>query len=195
MDPAPARNARRVQWVSFSKGEAKTGLAFTKAISRENGVGHWHLRPAVDLMEPTRAGWLLQRGVPGGTCGHQEQFGLSEDYPWFIGSRRAVGVPQKHLAGGGSRLASSEAFSEQFFCASSAGLLGLLLDWEKNCHGAHKQAAAHLLQDWLAKCLVKVKTDGFSGWKPPAVPPPCQSPETHGGIRKAKMQTNTMTHA
>ena len=132
MDPAPARHARRVQWVSFSQVEAKSGLAFTKAISRENGVGHWHLRPAVDLMEPTRAGWLLQRGVPGGTGGHQEQFGLSEDYPWFIDSRRALQTQRrKNEADGGSPLASSEAFSLQVFCASSAGLLGLLLDWDR----------------------------------------------------------------
>ena len=63
-------------------------------------------------------------------------------------------------------------------------MLALLLCWEKNCRkGARTQAAAHLLHDWLAKCLVKVKTDGFSGWKPPAHPPPCQSSETHGGIR------------
>ena len=54
--------------------------------------------------------------------------------------------------------------------------------WERYCYGAHR-TAADLLHDWLAKCLVKVKRDGFAGWKPPASPPTCQRLQTHGGIR------------
>ena len=131
MDPAPARNARRVHWVSFSQGEAEFGLPFMMAICRPNGIVHWLLRPVMNLMDPEnmsdfKGGRKLYR-----RRGFQEEFGLSEDYPWLIESRRAVQIRRrKHIADGGSPLASSEAFSEQLFCASSAGLLGLLLDWE-----------------------------------------------------------------
>ena len=148
MDPAPARNARRVQWVSFSQGEAKSGLPFMKAIVRNGSIVQWSLSSVASLMDKKRPGWLGQRGIRSGTGDIQEEFGLSEDYPWLIGSRRVVQIQRrKHIADGGSPLASSEAYSEQFFCASSAGLLALLLDRETNCYSAHKQTAAHLLQD------------------------------------------------
>ena len=128
MDPAPAMNARRVYWVSFSQGEAKSGLPFMKAIVRNGSIVHWSLSSVASLMDKKRPGWLGQRGIRRDI---QEEFGLSEDYPWFIESRRAVQTQRrKHIADGGSPLASSEAFSEQFFCASSAGLLGLFLAWE-----------------------------------------------------------------
>ena len=113
MDPAPARNARRVQWVSFSQGEAESGLALMMAISRPNGIVHWLLRPVTRLMDPQKKRFLcifsgrkLYR-----TGEFQEEFGLSEDYPWLIGSRRVVQTQRrKHIADGGSPLTSSEAF-------------------------------------------------------------------------------------
>ena len=139
MDPAPARNARRVHWVSFSQGEAESGLPFMMAICRPNGIVHWALRPVIILMEPKRSGWLGQRGIRSVRADIQEEFGLSEDYPWLIGSRRvAQKQRRKHIADGGSPLTSSEAFSEPFFCVSSAGLLGLLLYWETYCYGARQ---------------------------------------------------------
>ena len=132
----------------------------------------------------------MQKRIHSGIDGHAEDFGLPDKYPWLIESRRAVQARmRKYEADLGSPLASSEAFSEQVFCASSAGLLGLFLAWEKHCKSHIKQqTAAHLLHDWLGECLVNVKINGFSRWKPPEDPPPCQSPETHGGIRKAKTQ-------
>ena len=78
MDPAPARNARRVQWVSFSQGEAKSGFAFMKAIVRDGAIVHWSLSPMTSLMDQKRSGWLGQRGIRRDI---QEEFGLSEDYP------------------------------------------------------------------------------------------------------------------
>ena len=116
MDPAPARDARRVHWVTFSQGEAKSGLPFMMAICRPNGILHWLLRPMMNLMDPEKIGYFSGGNKLYRESGFQEEFGLSKDYPWFIGSRRAVGVPQKHLADGGSRLASPEEFSEPFFC-------------------------------------------------------------------------------
>ena len=48
-----------------------------------------------------------------------------------------------------------------------------------------KRTAVHLLEDWLNKCLPGAKLNGFSRWHPPMHPPPCQTPEKHGGIRDA----------
>ena len=179
MDPS----GRRVEWVSYSVGEARSTLPYMKAISRGNIV-HWLLRPVVECMDASRPGWLMARGVRRGIGGHSDEFGLSEAYPWFIESRRALQIQQrKHEADGGSTLASSDPFSEQFFCASSAGLLGLLLDWEKHMKTNKKRTAVHLLEDWLDKCLPGAKLNGFSRWHPPLLPPPCQPPEKHVSIR------------
>ena len=102
MDPAPARNARRVHWVSFSQGEAESGLPFMMAICRPNGIVHWLLRPVTRLMDPKKTGFFGTRGIRSGTGEFQEEFGLSEDYPWFIESRRALSPQQrKHEADGG----------------------------------------------------------------------------------------------
>ena len=132
MDPAPARNARRVHWVSFSQGEAESGLPFMMAICRPNGIVHWLLRPVMNLMDPENIGYFNGGRKLYRESGFQEEFGLSEDYPWFIVSRRALQIQRrKDEADGGSLSASSEPLSEQFFGASSAGLLGLLLQWEK----------------------------------------------------------------
>ena len=123
---------RHVEWVSYSIGEARSKLPFMKAITRRGNIVHWQLRPVVQCMEPRRPGWLMQRGVPLGIAGHEDEFGLSDKYPWFIESRRALQIQQKkNEADGVSTLASSDQFSEQFFCASSAGMIGLLLEWEK----------------------------------------------------------------
>ena len=132
MNPCHAGVGRRVEWVSYSVGEARSRLRHMKAIIRGGAIVHWQLRPVLECMEPNRPGWLMRKGMPRGIGGHEEEFGLSEAYPWFIESRRALQIQQgKNEAGGGSTLASPDPFSEQFSCASSAGLLGLLLDWEK----------------------------------------------------------------
>ena len=121
-----------MEWVSFSCGDAMSKLPYMKAIIRLNGIVHWQLRPVVDCMVTNRPGWLMQKGVLRGVGGHRDEFGLSARYPWFIESRRALQIQQrKHEADGGSTLASSDPFSEQLSCASSEGLLGLLLGWEK----------------------------------------------------------------
>ena len=54
MDPAPARDARRVHWVTLSQGEAKSGLPFMMAICRPNGIVHWLLKPVKNLMDPEK---------------------------------------------------------------------------------------------------------------------------------------------
>ena len=54
MDPAPARNARRVHWVSSSQGEAESGLPFMMAICRPNGIVYWLLQPVTNLMDPKK---------------------------------------------------------------------------------------------------------------------------------------------
>ena len=114
----------------------------------------------------------------------RQNLGLSDRCPWFIESRRALHIqPRKHEADGGSTLASSGPYSEQLFCASSEGLLGLSLDWEKKMKTDKKETAVHLLEDWLNKCLIDVKLNDFSRWHPPEHPPPCQTPERHGTIR------------
>ena len=173
-----------MEWVSYSIGEARSKLQYMKAIIRRDTIVHWHLRPVVECMEAKRPGWLMARGMSRGIGGHEDEFGLSEEYPWFIESRRALQIQQrKHEADGGSTLASSDPFSEQFFCASSAGLIGLLLDWEKKLKTPRKETAVHLLSDWLNKCLIDVKLNGFSRWQPPLDPPPCGTPEKHGSIR------------
>ena len=84
MDPAHAREGRRVEWVSYSFGEARSQLPFMKAITRRVKIGCWHLRPVVQCMEPKRPGWLLARAMPRGIGGHGEEVELSEEYPWFI---------------------------------------------------------------------------------------------------------------
>ena len=57
---------------------------------RKGNVVHWRLRPVTDLMEPSRPGWLMQRGLPQGIGGIQEEFDLPTAYPWFLESRRAI---------------------------------------------------------------------------------------------------------
>ena len=84
MDPAPARKASRVEWVSYAFDEARSQLPFMKAIPRRVKIGCWHLRPVVQCIEPKRPGWLMARGMPRGIGGHGEEFELSEEYPWFI---------------------------------------------------------------------------------------------------------------
>ena len=97
MDPAPARDARRVYWVSFSQGEAKCGLPFMMAICRPNGIVHWLLRPVTNLMEQENINSFKTGKKVYLSRGFQEEFGLSEDYPWFIGSRRAVELQRKNI--------------------------------------------------------------------------------------------------
>ena len=84
MDPAHAREGRRVERVSYSFGEARSQLPFMKAITHRVKIGCWHLRPVVQCMEPKRPGWLMARGMPRGIGGHEGEFELSEEYPWFI---------------------------------------------------------------------------------------------------------------
>ena len=188
MASSDQRLKRCVRWVSYSKCEAKSGLPFMKAIVRpsRSGAVHWQLRPVVDCIEPGRPGWLMQRGLPLGVGGHQEEFELPLTYPWFIESRRALQHQLKmNEADGGSTSASPDPFSEQFFCASSAGLLGILLVWEKTKKNPQKEIAVSILEDWLGKCLHDVKLNGMkeSHWHPPPDPPACGAGASHGGIR------------
>ena len=86
---------RAVYWISYSQGESQAGLPFMKAIVRQETIVHWQLRPVVDCIEPGHSGWLMQRGLPKGVGGHQEEFDLPSDYPWFLDSRRALQYKQK----------------------------------------------------------------------------------------------------
>ena len=179
MASSHAVSSRRVEWVSYSQGESKSGLAFMKAIIRGDAV-HWQLRPVLDCLEPGRTGWLTQRGLPKGIGWHKLEFELSDEYPWFIESRRALQMQQRRQeADGGSTLASPDLFAEQFFCASSEGLLGMLLDGEKHRKGMKKETSIFLLEDWLQKCTPQVRLNGLQAlhWQPPLDPPPCRSTE------------------
>ena len=84
MDPSHAKDGRRVEWVSYSVGEARSKLRFMKAIIRGGIIVHWHLRPMVECMEAKRPGWLMARGMPRGISEHEGEFELSEESPWFI---------------------------------------------------------------------------------------------------------------
>ena len=182
---------RRVEWVSYSDGEAKSKLRYMKAIRRtcEGGqdIVHWQLRPVIDVMTPDdkqRGDKMRLRSLQLRKDFISDEFELDREYPWFIESRRALTHHQrKHEADGGSTLASSDAFSEQFFCASSEGLIGLLLLWEKRLKAPKNENAMKLLEDWLNKCLIHVKIKGFKNWHPPVDPPACQIPKEHGMIR------------
>ena len=118
----PSAQLRRVEWVSYSDGEAKSKLRYMKAIRRTCECGkvivHWQLRPMLDCIETERSGWLTQRGMKGGPGFLSDEFELDTEYPWFIESRRALSLQQrKHEADGGSTLASSDFFQ------SSSGVL------------------------------------------------------------------------
>ena len=137
----------------------------------------------LDCIETERSGWLTQRGMKGGPGFLSDEFELDTEYPWLLESRRAASVQQRrHEADGGSTLASSDFFSEQLWCASSEGLIGLLLQWEKNMKARKKETAGHLLEDWLDKCLMDVKIKGFKDWYPPSAVPACKI-KRHGGVR------------
>ena len=66
------RSDRRVEWVSYSCGEANSSLKYMKAIWRPGAIVHWQLRPIVDCMEPKRTGWLVQNGLVHGIEAHRE---------------------------------------------------------------------------------------------------------------------------
>ena len=125
---------RHVEWVSFSSLEARSGIGYMKAVCRGKNIVHWSLKPVIEVMEPSRGGWLLARGIARGIDGHGEEFELPTSYPWFIESRKALqDRPRSDEADGVNTEAASDPYDEQFYCASSAGLLGLILEWEKNC--------------------------------------------------------------
>ena len=86
MASSDQRETRCVRWVSYSQCEAKSGLPFMKAIVRpsRSGAVHRQLRPVVDCMEPGRPRCLMQRGLPLGDGGHQEEFEVPPTCPWFI---------------------------------------------------------------------------------------------------------------
>ena len=91
------RGCRRVEWLSYSYGEANSGLKYMKAISRGNNRVHWCLRPVLECMEPSRMGWLMAKGISRGIDGHETEFDLSTEYPWFIESRRALQLSLIHI--------------------------------------------------------------------------------------------------
>ena len=88
----PSAQWRRVEWVSYSDGEAKSKLRYMKAIRRtcEGGqdIVHWQLRPVIEVMEPYERGWLMKGGLRRIIDVISDEFELVREYPWFIESKR-----------------------------------------------------------------------------------------------------------
>ena len=95
-------------------------------------------------MERGRPGWLMQRGLPLGIGGYQEEFDLPLTYPWFIESRRALHI----------RLSGS-IFGAVLVCVFGRpvwNLISLGEDEEESKKGDSREHSGGLVRQMLTRC-------------------------------------------